>query len=782
MNEKTHARRTEFGERLRSLREAAGLTQEELASRAGMTAKGVSALERGERKRPYPHTVRSLADALELTEPERASLFAAIPGRTTAVTPYTATGTAPPSDPAPAAAPASPPPTPFTSLVGRESELGEIMPLLRDSRLLTLTGTGGVGKTRLAAETARRAEGFFPGGVVYVGLASLGDAALVLPTVARSLGLKEVEDRRAREALSSLLSGKKTLLVLDNFEHVLEAAPDVAALIEEFPHLTVLATSRAPLRLRGEQEYPVQPLALPASTHNPSVGEVHGSAAGRLFVERAKGASPSFEVTARNAASVAAICWRLDGLPLALELAAARARFLDPASLLSRLDRALSAGWARDLPERQRTMRAALDWSHELLTGDERVLFRRLSVFAGGFTLDAAEEVGAGGDLDEGEVFEVLGTLVEQSLVVMESETAATRFRALEPVRQYALEKLEESEEEGEVRGRHAGHYLRMLKEAGPGLKGPDQGFWVNRLTVELDNVRAALEWATDNGQTEKIAEACWDSWTFWWSSGNLREGRRRMEDALAAEPELPDLARARLLFIVATFGQAVGDFESTLPMIEESRELFERLDHKRGIADAHGTGGLIALGLGRPEEGLRLMQRAVELDLEADNEWGAAAMLGFSAVVPFLQGDLERARGFAERGLDLARGVGARDILYVTLHPLAAIALAQGDYEGARRLFEESARLALEVGEKVNVAFCLEGLAAVAAEAILEDIEVIAYPFAPDSTTRERRISEAKAGLDDEAWARAWSEGRSMTPDQAVAYAIGVGGTSPVP
>ena len=228
--------------------------------------------------------------------------------------------------------------------------------------------------------------------------------------------------------------------------------------------------------------------------------------------------------------------------------------------------------------------------------------------------------------------------------------------------------------------------------------------------------MRAALEWATANGQAERIAEASWDSWTFWWSSGNISEGRRRMEDALAAQPDLPALVRAKLLFIAATLGQAVGDFRSAWPMVEEGRAVFEEAGFKRGVADAHGTGGLIALGLGRPDEGFDLMRKAVELDLEVGNEWGAAAMLGFSATVPFALGDLDRARSLAERGLELSRKIGARDILYVNLHALAAIALAEGDHELARRSFGEGAGLSREVGEKVNVAFCLEGLAAIAA------------------------------------------------------------------
>jgi predicted ATPase len=274
--------------------------------------------------------------------------------------------------------------------------LDEIGLFLRDRgvRLLTLTGTGGVGKTRLALQAAREAAGLFPDGVVFVALASLGDPALVLPTIAQSLGLREAEHRTPREAIRAFLKDKRFLLVLDNLEHLLGVAPEVADLIESCPRLSVLATSRAPLRVRGEQEYPVGPLGLPSSTLSPAPEQVLDSPSGRLFVDRATASSPNFSLTPQNAGAVAAICWRLDGLPLALELAAAKARFLDPATLLSRLDRALSTSWARDLPDRQRTMRATLDWSYDLLPGPERSLFGRLAVFAGGFTLEAAEAVG----------------------------------------------------------------------------------------------------------------------------------------------------------------------------------------------------------------------------------------------------------------------------------------------------------------------------------------------------------------------------------------------------
>jgi predicted ATPase/DNA-binding XRE family transcriptional regulator len=798
-----------FGERLRGLREAAGLTQEELAARAGMTAKGISALERGERKRPYPHTVRSLASALDLTEDERDALVRSVPGRDYGAPLATVTSSVLPA-----------PPTP---LIGREREAEEVGELLsrKETRLLTLIGPGGIGKTRLAIEVARDAVGEVPDGVAFVALAPLSDADLVVPTISQTLGLKEAVGLSPLDALREHLREKRMLLVLDNFEHVAGAAPEVAGLIWSCKDLTALVTSRAPLRVRGEQEYPVPTLGLPASTLSPDSEVVLASPSGRLFVERARAVSPAFRLTGENARAVAAICWRLDGLPLALELAAARIKFLDPATLLSRLDQALSTGWARDLPERQRTMRAALDWSHDLLSEGEKVLFRRQSVFAGGFELEAAEAVGAAEDLEVEDALDLLGRLVEQSLVLAEASPGEMRYRMLEPVRQYAQEKLEESEEAEGVRRRHAGYYLALAERVRPKLRGRDEGVWLDRLEAENDNLRAAIGWSLEAGDAEMALRLGAELWWFWYKRGYVSEGRRWLEEALGKGAS-PTYARAEALNGAGALARIQADYEQAQAWLDESLVLQRELGDKKGMADVLLNLGTVALDRGDHPRSAALFDESLSLRRELGDSWSIALALNNLGVTVRARGDLADAASLGEESLELFRALEDRAGIAMVLSNLGAVAEEEGeygkaaafyqeslamyrevrekrgialltgrlgritriqaDYGRAAALYDESLLLHRELGDRLGISQDLEGMAAVraasgrpepavrlwaAAEALREAIG--APPKDVERARYEPLVAAAREALGEEAFAHTWAEGRGLGPEQAL-------------
>ena len=766
-----------FGARLRRLRETAGLTQEELASKAGLTAKAISVLERGERRRPYPHTVRALADALGLADGERASLFASVPGRGAPALSITA--------PAPAALPE--PPTP---LVGRELEVETASAILRrrETRLLTLTGPGGVGKTRLALEVVRRAAEDFPHGAAFVALAPLGDAGLVVTTISRTLGLRETGGRSPRDTLHAYLSGRELLLVLDNFEHVIGAAPEMAELLSSCPGLILLVTSRAPLRLRGEREYLLLPLAVPDPSRAPDVDTVNGAPAARLFLDRAREASSAFLLTRKNAASVAAICWRLDGLPLALELAAAQARFLGPTELLSRLDGALEAGGARDLPDRQRTMHATLDWSHDLLSPEEQILFGRLSVFSGGFTLESAEAVSADEEIGVEDVLGLLASLAEQSLVRVEpGKDGEVRYGMLEPVRQYALEKLGESGEERQIRARHAAYFGDVAMQAGPQLKRADQAVWLERLDREHDNLRTALEWLLGRGEAERVARIGWEIHRFWSVRGHSGEGRRWMERALARPDELPDGTRARALYVVSMLSYVRGEADRTVDAVEQSIAASRAAGDSEALATALLGRGLTSLSGGDLDSAGKILLEALAMMRGQDDRSGAALGLVGLAQVALARGDFDRAAESLAEAEGLTRSGGDWFTLTAVLSSQALAARLRGDEARTATLLRESIGLAGTLGDAWHVVYGATGLAGVAARQgraehaarLLGAVETLRETMGVDVPSpawralNERDLADVREQVDAETFDAAWAEGRAMTLEEAVAEAL---------
>ena len=520
-------------------------------------------------------------------------------------------------------------PLQLSSFVGREKELAEVRRLLQDTRLLTLTGPGGCGKTRLAVVAANELLGRFEDGVWLVELAPLADPSLVPQAVASTLGVRERPGSSLAVALSDYLRTRKLLLILDNCEHLIDACAELAeAWLHSSPGLRVLATSREALGITGEVAWPVPSLSLPDLRRLPDLESLPRYESARLFVERTAAVRPDFTLTEQNASAVAQVCYRLDGIPLAIELAAARTKVLSVEEISARLGdsfRLLAAGSRTAMP-RQRTLHATMDWSHKLLGQKESVLFRRLSVFAGGFTLEAAESICTGEELQRDEVLELLSQLVDKSLVVAQERDGAARYRLLETVRQYGRERLEEAGEAAFVREQHAGHYLAVAEEAEPELRGERQLAWLERLETEHDNLRVAMAWLLWRGESEVAARLGWALWLFWGIRTHLAEGRRSMERALSARGSvaMTESARAKALFVAGMMANYQGDHLSAEPLVQESLRLFTDLEDKVGTAYALSNAGYVALGRGRFRQAIAVIEEAADLFLEEGGRNGA--------------------------------------------------------------------------------------------------------------------------------------------------------------
>ncbi|HEX5504771.1 MAG TPA: tetratricopeptide repeat protein, partial [Thermomicrobiales bacterium] len=726
-----------FGALLRGQRERAGLTQEELAARAGVSAQAVGALERGARRRPHPATVRRLADALGLAGAARAALLASAAPPGPAPAPPAPAAPSPPELPELPARPDLP--APLTALVGRADDVARVAALLRGgARLVTLTGPGGVGKTRLALAVAAALAGDFADGAAFVPLAPLADAATVLPAVARALGLGEAPGQEPGAALRAALHGRRLLVVLDNCEHLPALAAPVAALLEGCAGLAVLATSRAPLRVRGERRCPVAPLALPAFDRAVTLAEAARSPAVLLFAERAQAARPDFALTAANASAVAALCGRLDGLPLAIELAAARVALLPPAALLARLHRALPllTGGAADLPTRHQTLRATIAWSENLLDDDARALFRRLAVFAGGFDLAAiaAEmrdeksevrnergEVSNAQPGDDSSIlmahFSLLAALVDQGLVRAEGggEDGEPRFAMLETIREYAAERLAASGEEAAARARHLDYFMALAEEAAPRLTGPDQAAWLDRLEREHANFRAALGWALDSGAAETGLRLAGALHWFWYTRGYFAEGRGWLERALAAPGAAPDGARARALTGAGMLAWRQGDHAPAEARLREAATFCQARGDGAGNAYALHYLAHVLEARGAYAPATRLLEESLARYRAAGDRWGLAQTLNCLGAAYHRAGDDARATPLLEEALALGRADGDQDDTANALRLLGLVAYGRGDDDAAAALLEESLASFRAVGDRRGIALTLESLGAMA-------------------------------------------------------------------
>lgn len=687
-------------------------------------------------------------------------------------------------------------PIPLTSFIGREKELKDIAKLLSASRLLTMIGPGGVGKTRLAIQTAHDSIKKFKAGVCWVELVGLQDGSLIPQEIAQALDVREVSNQPMMETLKTHLKSKELLLVLDNCEHLIEAcAQTVEGLLAACPKLKILATSRERLDLFNETTWNVPSLPLPEMQGSLSLKQLKEFASIELFVERAGNVKSDFLLTEQNAASVAQVCNRLDGIPLAIELASARVKVLSVDEIASRLnDRfsLLTSGVRTALPRHQ-TLRATIDWSYDLLTMPERILLRRLSVFAGGFTLEAAESVCSEG-MKRSDILDLLGRLVDKSLVIVEdiSKANETRYRLLETIRQYALEKSVETGEASAIRDGHLGFYLGLAEKSEPYIFGSQSALWFGRLDTELDNIRAAMEWSTNSGKADMALRIAGSLVYFWFAHGPAgSEWDDRVQQALSRpEGKEHTLARAKALNGIGFGFMFWADIDPTdrRPELEEALSIGRELGDRWNIATALRNLGLLENIQGNYPEALSFLEQSLAIwrEIGSEGKTGSAWTLIFLGDVAFNQNDIDKARSFYTEAIAFLRQVGDKNFLSYSVRRLGQLAWRDGEYEKVITLYKESLNLNQEVGDLRGVMACLTGFAgiAMAQEKYQHAVQLMAavetqlsaigiHLLYIDKKEYERNLALVRAKLDEKTLTKFWEKGKGMSFDDAIAFAL---------
>ena len=770
---------TKFGEQVKALRLAGGWTQAELAESSGISERTVSDLERGLRAAVYPATARQLARALHVRQDDLATFLAAARGQGEQ-------GASGPSQLASDSPPWSRLPVPLTRLVGREVDLAIVLSLVRapETRLVTLIGPGGVGKTRLAAEVATITQDEFAGGSFFVNLSAIDQPGMVLPAIGSAVGLLPGSGELA-PLLSRRLGEESALVVLDTFEHVVAAAPAIAELAAACPSLTVLTTSRTGLHVRGEREVPLHPLAVRTA----GLPEAAPAPAVELFIERVAAVAPGLPITSATTDVVADICARLDGLPLAIELAAARVKHMSLSDLLMHLDHRLDplVGGARDLPSRHQTMRGALDWSYALLGAAEMRLFRCLSVFRGGFGLEAAEAVfGSNSASRSLDVLSTLSALVDSSLVLVEAGTSGqSRYRLLDVIREYAVERAVTAGEREPLRRRHAEYCLAIAERAEPELRGSDQQDWYARLLENEGNYRAALTWALEVGQGEMALRLAGALWMFWRWAGLFAEGRAWLDVALAAGADSPLEVRCQGFWGAGWLAFHAGDYRRTGELGEEMLLLLVGRADALQRRNALTLVGNAALADGRNEAAVAALAEALAICSALGTSWHLATSQLNLGTAELQSGRGTEARTLLERALAIYRELGDDHFTARVLIQLGYSALSLGQPADAAIHIERAMGIVAGLGNGWSIAEGLEAVAALhsdtdprlaallggAAERLRERIAMRPHPA--DVRINRAHLERVRAQMPGNAFEDSWNEGGRITLESAVGLAL---------